>query len=298
MDGSGLVIVAIPCEDDYVWRLSSEKVPHLTLLYLGEQKESTNIPRIASHLEHVVNTSMCRFGLPVERRGELGPKGADVLFFEKGHWVKKLEEFRAYLLKNSDISLAYNSTEQFPEFIPHLTMGYPETPANPDEREYPGISWVKFDKIALWTGDYEGPNEFLLKDEYTLDSVRYSDELENYLQHFGVRGMKWGVRRTRAQIDASPSADHVNSRTTQAKIKKGGVKSVSNKELQDLVTRINLEQQYARVAPQSGNQRAVRAARAGASFMGSVVAGVGRTQATRVGNHYATRAVNQAFGIS
>lgn len=297
MDSKGVVIVAIPAQDDYVWRLSSEKVPHLTLLFLGELSAGVSLVRIAEHLEHVVSTSMCRFGLSVDRRGELGENKADVLYFNTYN-LEKLLEFRTYLLRNTDISLAYNSAPQYPEWIPHLTMGYPETPAKKDDREYPGIHWVNFDRIALWTGDYEGP-EFRLEDKYDeYRSLRMSDAGAEFLEHFGIKGMKWGVRRSRAQIDASPSSDHTSSRETQAKIKKGGVKAASNKELQELVTRMNLEQQYARIAPASGNQRAISAARTGGRFVGSVVASVGRTQAARVGNHYSAQYINRAFGIS
>lgn len=41
----------------------------------------------------------------------------------------------------------------------------------------------------------------------------------------------------------------------RAKIKAGGVKALSNKELQDVVTRANLEQQHHRLAPKSAAGR-------------------------------------------
>ena len=72
--------------------------------------------------------------------------------------------------------------------------------------------------------------------------------LEETLAHFGIKGMKWGTRRSQAQLH-SPSEDHVNARAASAKAKSGGTKALSNKELQDLVTRMNLEKQFSTVNP-------------------------------------------------
>jgi hypothetical protein len=65
------------------------------------------------------------------------------------------------------------------------------------------------------------------------------------LEHFGKKGMKWGVRRS-----PKPGASEDAQRTTAYKktAKRGGTKALSTKELQDLVTRMNLEQQYSRLA--------------------------------------------------
>jgi hypothetical protein len=62
------------------------------------------------------------------------------------------------------------------------------------------------------------------------------------LEHFGVKGMHWGVRNVNPG-----SADHQRAQDVHHLIKTGGVKSASNQDLQDLVTRLNLEQQHARL---------------------------------------------------
>ncbi len=283
---ANVVIVAIPSPDDYVWKISSEKVPHLTLLNLGEQTAGMNLPAIEDFLQHVVNTSMHRFGLSVDHRGELGENKADVLFFAN-RTTRMLEQNRAYLLGNSDIKKAYNSTTQFPVWVPHLTLGFPETPAKPDKRDYPGIWWINFDKIALWLGDFTGP-EFPLK-ECTIGgemSMSYNT-VDDVLAHFGVRGQKWGVRRRSTQL-VGGSEDAMNAHAAKIKAKQGGTKALSNKELQDLVTRMNLEQQFSRLQPPSKGKQV-------AKFVADTLAGVGKQQATKFASDQATKLVAQAL---
>lgn len=81
----------------------------------------------------------------------------------------------------------------------------------------------------------------------------------SYLKHYGTKGMKWGVRKAASDAvskskarssekkanRASPnSSDHERASTANRKAADGGVKKLSNKELQDAVARMNLEQQY------------------------------------------------------
>lgn len=65
------------------------------------------------------------------------------------------------------------------------------------------------------------------------------------LAHFGVKGMRWGVVR-KGSADVS-SDDAKAAVIAKDKIRKGGTKALSNKELQNLVTRMNLEQQFDRL---------------------------------------------------
>jgi len=238
---SGVAIVAIPSKDDYVWKISSEQVPHLTLLYLGDD---VRLNGVEDYLEHVVNTTMCRFGLSVDRRDTLGPKEADVLLFSKYN-LEMLEDVRAFLLDNDAIAEAYHTSEQFPTYIPHLTLGYPESPAHEDEREYGGIHWVNFDKIALWIDDYEGP-EFRLDDKY--DDLVMSDSNDDILAHYGVPGMQWGVRRSpkqlaRSRTKSSPDHDAV------AKLSGHKRRTLSNEELAKINKRRELERKHSDLNP-------------------------------------------------
>lgn len=200
-----LVIVAIPTEDDYVNKISSEKIAHMTLLFLGESSQVKNFNQILDFVKHAADQSLRRFGLEVDRRGVLGPDQADVVFFSKAKWggYESVRDFRSFLLKDDNIRAAFDSAEQFPEWIPHLTLGHPDAPAHPDERDFPGVRFVDFDRIAVWFGDFEGV-EFPLKTHDWNDmgwdmAVPMSDvskeTVKNLLSHHGVKGQKWGVRR-------------------------------------------------------------------------------------------------------
>lgn len=212
---SSLVIVAIPAADDKVWKISSDKVPHLTLLHLGETEQVAHLDRIMQFVEHTIQT--CEHGpfmLSVDYRDTLGQDEADVLFFEKDWDVKWIDQFRHQLLQNGTIRTAFESSQQFmrdteadsppqyAEWIPHLTLGYPDTPAKKDDDEH-GIHWVSFDRIAVWTEDFDGPSWRLKWPEREdMDTMGWSGmtvvaekpSLEEVLAHFGVKGMKWGVR--------------------------------------------------------------------------------------------------------
>ncbi len=192
MGTTGVAIVALPSVDDYVWKISSEEKPHLTILFLGDQVSDSDQAQIAQFLQHAAETSLTRFGLSVSKRGTLGEDSADVLFFEKS-FAKDVANFRGFLLQNELINKAYHATPQFDGWTPHLTLGYPETPAKEDDRDY-GISWVNFDRVALWTGEYDGP-EFDLKEYPMAEDVAWAEQMDDVLAHYGVKGMRWGVRK-------------------------------------------------------------------------------------------------------
>lgn len=75
------------------------------------------------------------------------------------------------------------------------------------------------------------------------------------LLHYGVKGMKWGVRKDRNKIRRGlarvrggkyeePSDDYTTARNLRKRAKVSGKKSLSNKELQIAIERMRLENQY------------------------------------------------------
>lgn len=86
----------------------------------------------------------------------------------------------------------------------------------------------------------------------------------NELMHYGVPGMKWGVRRTPAQLGrkkTSSSKSLFGKKKPKPKVKsesskketapkKKSVKEMSNEELNAAIDRMRLEQTYASLSPQ------------------------------------------------
>jgi len=236
-NGNSVVIVALPAENDLVRKVSSEKEPHLTLLYLGDADfGSDGLSHVTDYVEYA-SSMLAKFSLDVVTRGTLGDKDADVLFFNK-KWSENIARFRDTLLQDPRINAAYNATEQFEGWTPHLTLGYPETPAKDFEEGLGEFYSVRFDRVAIWVGNSIGPTFDLLpydhdypavamsqmtdsgrtavddflkhldespSDDFNLDAEYggFLDLLETYIpeetdpsvEHHGVKGMHWGVRK-------------------------------------------------------------------------------------------------------
>lgn len=70
-----------------------------------------------------------------------------------------------------------------------------------------------------------------------------------FLKHYGVKGMKWGVRKAeqRQRVADNISDDARSTAELRLKAKDLTVSSLSNDEIRTAVTRIKLEQEYSRL---------------------------------------------------
>lgn len=76
--------------------------------------------------------------------------------------------------------------------------------------------------------------------------------MDEMLQHYGVKGMKWGVRRTPEQLGHRTHKTATDGGRAGSALKKKGATAVKNKsapmsddELQRRINRLNLEERYA-----------------------------------------------------
>ncbi|QEQ93871.1 hypothetical protein SEA_KARDASHIAN_6 [Streptomyces phage Kardashian] len=270
MDRSELVVVALPSEYDEVRKVSSEDEPHLTLLYLGDPGYDVNqLDHVIDYVEHA-SSLLHTFALDVEDRGELGDKKADVLFFNK-KWSREITTFREHLLQDPLIYSAYASAEQFEGWTPHLTLGYPETPAKKRAKDDYPITYVRFDRIAVWTGESEGPTFKLPNHSYDMEvamsGIKSPSSAMAELSHYGVKGMKWGVRRSDAELARAAGApkprlseDAKKTEQLHNKIQSKGTGSLSNQEMRQYLERMDLERRFQQTMgpiSQGGNQKNV-----------------------------------------
>lgn len=111
-------------------------------------------------------------------------------------------------------------------------------------------------------------------------AARGKEETTKILQHYGVKGMRWGVRRKRTAAPAEvkvtqkgaklkakggtnqpASKDAITTKTIDQVIKKSGYQALSNQDLQAYNNRLNLEANARRLRTQNATagQRFVKA---------------------------------------
>lgn len=126
----------------------------------------------------------------------------------------------------------------------------------------------------------------------TSDSVMAHSAVDAVLEHSGVRGMKWGIRRrvdpSTGLVARTSSADQISVDRIAKKLHSGGVSALSNKDLQEFSTRIQREQEFNRALSSQEAQRSK-------PFIQRFLATQGKRQFTRVTDKAIDIAVEKAL---
>ncbi|QUE25400.1 capsid maturation protease and MuF-like fusion protein [Microbacterium phage Fizzles] len=142
---TGVGIFLIPAESDPIVAASSEQA-HMTTVWMGSKDDLTvDLDELEQAVRFYAQDLDGPVVVPVVERGTLGDEDADVVFLEA---TESLIALRDGMLVNEPIKTAHDAATQFPEWTPHVTLGYPETPAR---GEYDGDA-VTFDRVGLWIG--------------------------------------------------------------------------------------------------------------------------------------------------
>ena len=124
------------------------------------------------------------------------------------------------------------------------------------------------------------------------------------LFHYGVKGMRWGVRRSRAQLSKSKSSSSRGlfkfskkkkkniKETTEKPTKKKSVKDMTDDELSSAIKRLEMEKKYSDLASPAGQKNTFD----GKKFVMNVLEKSGESLATQVVNEIGAKAINKAFG--
>lgn len=73
-------------------------------------------------------------------------------------------------------------------------------------------------------------------------------ELDKFLEHYGVKGMHWGVRNKRGP-DGRVSTEHKRTEQIRQKRQTHGTKALTNKEIGDYNKRLELERKLNQLDP-------------------------------------------------
>jgi len=130
--------------------------------------------------------------------------------------------------------------------------------------------------------------------------------MDNYLQHYGVLGMRWGVRRTPAQLGRSSNGSTKQKRfsiglkksvpkqdTQSIKPKQKTIKDLTDDELRQKINRLRMEQEYRNLSPaqiSTGKKVVDR-------ILKNVVTPAAEDVAKQLTKSMMTKAVNKAFNL-
>lgn len=98
--------------------------------------------------------------------------------------------------------------------------------------------------------------------------------VDDVLKHYGVKGMRWGVKRTTPTAPTHGDAGKAKKVIKRARENRT-TDVLSNKDLRVAIERMNLEQQYQRLRPKSNSEKAKQ-------FVTQQLLGIGKEQGNKI----------------
>lgn len=126
-----------------------------------------------------------------------------------------------------------------------------------------GFCVYKVDDEGNRTGKTLGCHPTKDKAMKQIAAVNISEHSDS-LQHYGKKGMRWGIRRKKTSV----SSDYKET----ARLRKKNIKSLSNEELQKAAKRLNLERQFKSLSPSKSD--------IGKKVVGDIIGGAAKATLT------------------
>lgn len=193
MANTTAAIMALPAPLENI-RLVGDEDKHATLLFFGE---TNSLPDGSKDVLIESVKMACSMLFPFsERVRDISRLGNDVppalvaMLSDEN-----LTPVRNLFLMNPDVKGYLTNAQQWPSFTSHVTLGHPDYTEEAILRTLASqLFRVRFDRLAVWWNDerIECPLNQIVEG----DSMAMSDAVDNFMEHHGVKGQKWGVRRS------------------------------------------------------------------------------------------------------
>lgn len=144
------VVVALPSDSDPASGIGEDPqgVPkHMTLVNLGKPEENPDLDMdaVRDHVSGVAD-QMQPWSSDVSSVAPLGEDGAMV-------WLCPMDDDGALTahehVNDGPVHDGYQAVQQFPQFVPHVTIAYADEPPEGSE----DIASIAFDRLAVWDGE-------------------------------------------------------------------------------------------------------------------------------------------------